>query len=199
MARSRAVRGQAGFVTTPVTLAVAGVLALTLCGLVWFALHPPQASQIPKLVLPATPAAGGAAGTGTGTKANGAEQNVPPSVHDSNARMRLRYAWLAATDWARDHHQSFSGLSPETARRLLQRSGVEATLPGEKQVVLTKFDRARRATWGAVSIRVANGEDLLLVTRSQSGRAFCFVQMGRTTGIGPGDAHGLGACSVRWG
>jgi hypothetical protein len=113
--------------------------------------------------------------------------------------MRLRYSWLAATDWARDHHTSYSGLTPVAERRLLERSGVEVMLEGEGRLVLTKFDSARRATWGVVSIRVASGKDLLLVTRSKSGHAFCFVQRGYTTGIGAGDAHSLGRCSVRWG
>jgi hypothetical protein len=197
MARSRRARGQEGFVTPPVTLALAGMLVLAVCGLAWFALHPPSAARTPKLVLPSTPADGG---TGKGTNQDGSSgAAVPASVQDSNARMRLRYAWLAATDWARDHHTSYSGLSPSTERRLLHRSGVEVMLEGEGRVVLTKFDRAPRATWGVVSIRIASGDDLLLVTRSKSGQAFCFVQRGHTTGIGPGDAHGLGACAVRWG
>ena len=51
-----------------------------------------------------------------------------------------------------------------------------------------------------MSIRFANGNDLLLVTRSKSGSAFCFVQKGHSTGIGAGRrAQRLGACSVRWG
>jgi hypothetical protein len=197
MTRSRGVRGQAGFATASVTVALAGVLVLVVCGLAWFALHPPHASQTPKLVLPTTPAQNG---TGQGTNQDGsAGASVPVSVQDSNARMRLRYAWLAATDWARGHHMSFSGLSPATEVRLLRRSGVEVMLRGEGRLVLTKFDRAGRATWAAISIRVASGGDLLLVTRSKSGHAFCFVQKGHTTGIGPGDAHSLGGCSVRWG
>jgi hypothetical protein len=193
MARSRRARGQEGFVTAPVTLALAGVLALVVCGLAWFALHPPHASQTPRLVLPSTPADTGANGSGS------QNQHVPVSVQDANARMRLRYAWLAATDWARDHHASFSGLSPVAERRLLLRSGVEVMLRGEGRLVLTKFDVGRRATWGVVSIRAASGDDLLLVTRSKSGHAFCFVQKGHSTGIGPGDAHSVGGCSVRWG
>jgi hypothetical protein len=197
MTRSRGVRGQAGFATASVTVALAGVLVLVVCGLAWLAVHPPHASQTPKLVLPTTPAQ---KGTGTGTNQDGsAGASVPVSVQDSNARMRLRYAWLAATDWARGHHTSFSGLSPATEVRLLRRSGVEVMLRGEGRLVLTKFDRASRATWGVISIRVASGGDLLLVTRSKSGRAFCFVQKGHTTGIGPTDAHSLGACAVQWG
>ena len=197
MARSRKARGQEGFVTTPVTLALAGTLAVVVCGLAWFALHPPSAAQTSKLVLPSTPAD---KGTGPGTNQDGSSgASLPVSVQDSNARMRLRYAWLAATDWARDHHTSYGGLSPGSERRLLHRSGVEVMLKGEGRLVLTKFDRARRATWGVVSIRVASGDDLLLVTRSRSGNAFCFVQKGHTTGIGSGDAQSLGACAVRWG
>ena len=107
MTRSRRVRGQAGFATTSATLALAGVLVVVVCGLAWFALHPPHASQAPKLVLPDD-----AGRTRARTQAARRIRHVPASVQDSNARMRLRYAWLAATDWARDHHQSFSGLSP---------------------------------------------------------------------------------------
>src|SRR5262249_6619996 len=113
--------------------------------------------------------------------------------------MRLRYAWLAATDFARTHHQSYSGLTPADEARLLRASGVGMTLRGEGRLVLTKFDRASRAAWGVVSIRVASGDDLLLVTRSRSGHAYCFVQKGHSTGIGAGDTHSLGACTIRWG
>ena len=200
MARSRGVRGQAGFVTTPLTLALAGVLVVTVCGLAWFALHPPQAAQAPRLVLPTTPPNTGAGGTSSGGNAGSSQhQQAFASVQDGNARMRLRYAWLAATDFARKHHESYSGLTPAAEVRLLRYSGVEMTLPGEGRLVLTKFDRASRATWGVVNIRVASGDDLLLVTRSKSGHAFCFVQKGHSTGIGAGDTHSLGGCAIRWG
>jgi len=199
MASSRGVRGQAGFVTTPLTLAVAGVLVLAVCGLAWVALHPPQTSPAPRLVLPTTPPDQGN-GSDTATDTNGSSGPAAPvSVQDANARMRLRYAWLAATDWARDHHQSYSGLTPAAEHLHLARSGVEMMLRGEGRLVTTKFDRGHRATWGVVSIRVATGKDLLLVTRSKSGHAYCFVQQGPSTGIGPGDAHSLGACPIRWG
>jgi hypothetical protein len=193
MNRSRAGHGQAGYVSSPLTLAVAAVLLVTVCGLAWFALHPPHASQAPKLVLPSTPADRGAKQGGS------SGQPVPAAVQDSNARMRLRYAWLAATDWARDHHQSFSGLSPGAEQRLLRHSGVEVILRGEGRLVLTRFNDASRAGWGVVSVRVAHGRNLLLVTRSKSGRAFCFVQKNHQTGIGAGDVHGVGSCSIRWG
>ncbi len=200
MTRSRGVRGQAGFATPPVTLALAGVLVLMVCGLAWFALHPPHASQTPKLVLPTTTPDKGAGGKAAGGNGGGSQQQqVSPSVQDGNARMRLRYAWLAATEFARTHHESYSGLTPAAAVRLLRVSGVEMMLPGEGRLVLTKFDRASRAAWGVVSIRVASGDDLLLVTRSKSGHAFCFVQKGHSTGIGAGDTHTLGACAIRWG
>jgi hypothetical protein len=200
MASSRGVRGQAGFVTTPLTLAVAGVLVLAVCGLTWVALHPPRTSSSPKLVLPATPPDKQGKGSGTAANTgNASGATVPVTVQDANARMRLRYAWLAATDFARKHHESYSGLTPADEVRLLRVSGVEMTLQGEGRLVLTKFDRASRATWGVVSIRIANGKDLLLVTRSKSGHAYCFVQRGPSTGIGAGDTHSLGACAVRWG
>jgi hypothetical protein len=193
MTKSRGVRAQAGFVTTPLTLAVAAMLVLAVCGLAWFALHPPQATQTPKLVLPSTPA-------DQGTKQSGSSGHaVPSAVQDSNARMRLRYAWLAATDWARANHQSFTGLSPGAAQRLLRRSSVKVILRGEGRLVLTKFNDAARAGSGVVSIRFAHRNNLLLVTRSKSGQAFCFIQKGHSTGIGSGDAHSFGACTIRWG
>jgi hypothetical protein len=198
MATSRGVRGQAGFVTTPLTLALAAVLVVAVCGLAWFALHPPQASQAPELVLPTTPPDTGAGGKAGGS-AGGSQQQVSASQLDANARMRLRYAWLAATDFARKHHESYSGLTPVAAARLLRMSGVEMMLPGEGRLVLTKFDRAPRAAWDVVSIRVASGDDLLLVTRSKTGHAFCFVQKGHSTGIGAGDTHSVDACTIHWG
>src|SRR5262245_55305099 len=130
MARSRGMHGQAGFVTAPLTLVLAAVLVVAVCGLAWFALHPPQAAQTPRLVLPTTPPDKGGTGGKAGGNAGGSQhQQVSPSAQDGNARMRLRYAWLAATDFARKHHQSYTGLTPATEVRLLRVSGVEMTLP----------------------------------------------------------------------
>ena len=123
----------------------------------------------------------------------------PASVLDDNARMRLRYAWLVASDYARDRGPSFSGLTPRIAERVLRSSGVDVTLEGEGRLVLTRFDTSRRATAGVVSIRVAQGRNLLLVTRSRSGTAFCYVQRGPETGIGSGDVHRVAQCAIRWG
>jgi hypothetical protein len=180
-------------------MAVAGVLVLAVCGLTWVALHPPRTAPSPTLVLPSRPP-DNQGKTGSATNTGGSSgATVPVTVQDANARMRLRYAWLAATDFARKHNESYSGLTPADEVRLLRVSGVEMTLRGEGRLVLTKFDRASRAAWGVVSIRIASGKDLLLVTRSKSGHAYCFVQQGPSTGIGAGDTHSLGACAVRWG
>jgi len=188
-------RQEPGLATTPVALALSAILVLTVAWVVWLALYqqgrtaaprlaPRPASTIASVEPPETP-------TPTRT--------VPRAVLDDNARMRLRYAWLVASDYARDRGPSFSGLTPRIAERVLRSSGVDVTLEGEGRLVLTRFDTSRRATAGVVSIRVAQGRNLLLVTRSRSGTAFCYVQRGPETGIGPGDVHRVAQCVIRWG
>ena len=75
----------------------------------------------------------------------------------------------------------------------------DVTLRGEGPLALTRFDRAGKATAGAVSIRVADGQNLLLVTRSRTGTAYCFVQRGEETGGGVGDVDRIDQCVIRWG
>jgi hypothetical protein len=183
-----------GLATTPVALALSAILVLTVAWVAWLALHP-QARTAAPLLAP-TPALSIASMEPRETPPS---HVLPGALLDDNARQRLRYAWLVASEFARDHGLSFTGLSPRIAKRLLRSSGADVTLDGEGRLVLTRFDTSNRATAGVVSIRMAQGRNLLLVTRSRSGTAFCYVQRGRETGIGSGDVHRANQCVIRWG
>jgi hypothetical protein len=190
-------RQEPGLATTPVALALSVILVLTVAWVAWLALHLPGRAAVP--LLAPTPALSIASVEPPETPMPTPTSTLPRTVLDDNARMRLRYAWLVASTYARENGLSFTGLSPRVAKRLLRSSGAGVTLEGEGGLVLTQFDTANRATAGVVSIRVAYGRNLLLVTRSGSGTAFCYVQRGRETGIGSGNVHRTGQCVIRGG
>jgi hypothetical protein len=194
MTRPNALPQEGGFTTTPLITALAAVLLLTVGGVAWVALHPP-AKAVVTPVAPVSVAPPDPVETPTQQPAS----SVPAKVLDENARTRLRYAWLVASDYARVHGSSFTGLSPAVALHRLRATLGDVTLPGEGPLALTRFDRADKATAGAVSIRVADGQNLLLVTRSRTGTAYCFVQRGEETGGGVGDAARIDQCVIRWG
>jgi hypothetical protein len=194
MTRPHALHREGGFATTPAIVALAGILLLVAGGTVWLALHGPAPAALPAplptvSVAPLEPV-------------ETPKALYPPMsdrVLDGNARSRLRYAWLAASDYARDHGWSFAGLTPAIAEQRLRHTGNEVTLAGEGPLVFTRFARTGAAAAGVVTIRVADGRTLLLVTRSRTGTAFCFLQRGPETGIGPGDARRVDQCAMRWG
>ena len=190
-------RQEPGLATTPVALALSAILVLTVAWVAWLALHLPGRAAVP-LIAP-TPALSVDSVEPPETPMPTPSSILPRTVLDANARMRLRYAWLVASTYARDNGLSFTGLSPRMAKRLLRSSGAGVTLEGEGPLVLTRFDSSNRATAGVVSIRVARGRNLLLVTRSGSGTAFCYVQRGPETGIGSGNVHRAGQCVIRGG
>jgi hypothetical protein len=188
-------RQEPGLATTPVALVLSAILVLTVAWVGWLALHPPGQAAAPRLVR--TPATSIASAEPRETPTP--TRTLPSAVLDGNAQMRLRYAWLVASTYARGKGGSFTGLSPRIAERLLRSSGVDVRLQGEGPLVLTRFDTSNTATAGVVSVRVAQGRNLLLVTRSRTGTTFCFVQRGQETGIGTGDVHRVDQCVIRWG
>jgi hypothetical protein len=179
---------------TPLIVVLAGVLLLTVGGAAWVAINPPAKAPIVTHVAPV-----GSVPHEPVETPNGSASPVPANVLNANARTRLRYAWLVASDYARGHGASFTGLSPAAALHRLRATLGDVSLRGEGPLALTRFDRAGKATAGTVSIRVANGRNLLLVTRSKTGTAFCFVQRGAETGGGTGDVDRLDQCVIRWG
>jgi hypothetical protein len=195
MTRPNALHREGGSVTSPVIVAVAGILALTLAAVAWLALNPPPRAAA---VAPVAPGASAPAPSPVITPSPSAAA-LPARVQDGNARVRLRYAWLVASDYARDHG-SFTGLSPIYAKHRLHATAGDVQLTGEGPLVLTtRFDRSGKSATGVVSIRVASGRDLLLVTRSTTGHTFCFVQRGAETGGGVGDVNRVDQCAIRWG
>jgi hypothetical protein len=195
MTRPNALHQEGGSVTSSGLVAVAGILALTLAAVAWLALNPPPRVAA---MAPVAPGASAVAPSPVVTPSLSAAE-LPARFQDENARVRLRYAWLVASDYARVHG-SFTGLSPTYAKHRLHATAGEVQVTGEGPLVLTtRFDRAGKAAAGVVSIRVASGRDLLLVTRSTTGKAFCFVQRGAETGGGQGDVDRVGQCAIRWG
>jgi hypothetical protein len=195
MTRHNAIQREGGFATTAAIVVLAAVLLATLAGVAWLAVNRPPPPQVVQPVVPAA-TAGAPSPSASPTLSAAA---LPPNVQDGNARVRLRYTWLAASDYARVHG-SFTGFSPAYAAHRLRATAGDVSVDGEGSLVLTTtFDRGAKARAGVVSIRVASGRALLLVTRSASGKAYCFVQRGEETGGGVGDVHGVAQCVIRWG
>lgn len=103
---------------------------------------------------------------------------------DKKAQRNLRNAMVAALTYFADH-DTFAGLAPSDAKAI--------------EPALT-FNASRRAKKGQVSIRAPGHSAIVLVTRSASGRVFCFGRNVDTSAnrYGTQDAKSFAACRGGW-
>jgi len=122
---------------------------------------------------------------------------------NGDARFVLGEAALDAHDYFLAHGQSLDGFTPPIAQRWWTRH-VKATYDerwssqGSIPPSTYTFDSAGVAAIGAISIRVASGRQLLVVTRSQTDTPYCGVVSPAAIGEGIGDAHTVSDCTVLW-
>jgi len=136
--------------------------------------------------------------------------NNPEKAHkwwvaqmNTDARLMLAEASSDANHYFLQHHNSLDGFTPAIAQTWWKRHVTAGhderwIAAGATPPSTYVFDTAQTASIGAISIRVANGRQLLLVTRSQTDTPYCGVVSPAATGQGVGDAHDVNACTIIW-
>ena len=136
--------------------------------------------------------------------------NNPQKAHrwwvkqmNTDARVILGEASVDADSYFTQHGNSLDGFSPIAAQkwwkhhvkvRLDKKWVATGSYPPSTYV----FDTGQTAKIGAISIRVADGRQLLVVTRSLTDTPYCGVVSPAATGYGVGDAHDVNACTIIW-
>jgi hypothetical protein len=136
--------------------------------------------------------------------------NNPQKAHtwwvrqmNSDTRIILGEVRVDANNYFTHHGNSLDGFTPALAQRwwtkhvrakFNKRWIATASIPPSTYT----FDAAQTAEIGAVSIRVADGGQLLVVTRSMTDTPYCGVVSPAATGEGIGDAHDVNSCTIIW-
>jgi len=120
-----------------------------------------------------------------------------------DARGILDIAALDASFYYSHHRDTLDGFTPAVAQRWWKKhvrvkNDARWLSTGSIGPSTYVFDTAQTAQIGTISIRVAQGRQLLFVTRSQTDTPFCGVVSPAVTGVGIGDPHDVNACTIVW-
>jgi len=136
--------------------------------------------------------------------------NNPQKAHqwwvkqmNSDARFLLDAAALDANHYFVTHRNTLDGFTPEVAQQwwkhqIKLKYDAKWLATGAPAPSTYTFDTSSLAKIGSLSIRVAQGGQLLVVTRSLTDTPYCGMISPAVTGVGVGDAHDVNACTVIW-
>jgi len=122
---------------------------------------------------------------------------------NTDARIMLGEAAIDASSYFKQHRNTLDGFSPTAAQKWWKRHvkvkyDARWLATGSIAPSTYVFDTSQTATIGAISIRVADGGQLLVVTRSLTDTPYCGVVSPAATGVGVGDAHDVNSCTIIW-
>jgi len=120
-----------------------------------------------------------------------------------DARAMLGLASVDAYSYYVNHRDTLDGFTPAIAQRWWKKHvGAKYDrrwlATGSIAPSTYVFDTGQTAQIASISIRVAQGRQLLFVTRSQTDTPFCGVVSPAVTGVGIGDPHDVNACTIAW-